>query len=294
MASFESKVLNNILRFSKIKNSIDKVFDNDEFGKGDINEPPKKLYQNMDIEKKITKGRNTFILKPKQKANNTYILYLHGGAYIYGFTKMHWKFLDILVRKSGCTIIACDYPLAPKFKYKDSFEMVIPIYKELVEKVGGENVIIMGDSSGGGFALALAQKIKEENYIKASQIILISPWLDVTLKNPEIKTIDSKDPILGISGLQRAGRAYAGDFDLNNYLLSPINGQVEGLGKISVFIGTNDILEPDARKFKSITEEKNININYYEYKDMVHVWPLLNLPESKKAIDQIITLVKSN
>jgi acetyl esterase/lipase len=61
------------------------------------------------------------------------------------------------------TIIAPDYPLAPKFTYKDSFEMVIPIYKELVSKVGGGNIILMDDSSGGGFALALAQKLREEN-----------------------------------------------------------------------------------------------------------------------------------
>jgi epsilon-lactone hydrolase len=151
----------------------------------------------------------------------------------------------------------------------------------------------MGDSSGGGFALALAQKMREENNDKANQIILLSPWLDITLKNTNISALDSEDPVLGISGLQRAGKAYAGDSDPNNYLLSPINGQVEGLGKISIFIGTKDILEADTRRFKSITKEKGININYYEYKDMIHVWPLFDLPESKKAIEQIISQVRS-
>ncbi|WP_461205903.1 hypothetical protein [Clostridium sp. DL1XJH146] len=64
--------------------------------------------------------------------------------------------------------------------------------------------------------------------------------------------------------------------------------------KISIFTGTNDILEPDALRFKSIDEEKGGNINYFEYKDIIHVWPFLNLPESKKAIGQIISLVGSN
>jgi len=100
--------------------------------------------------------------------------------------------------------------------------------------------------------------------------------------------------VLGISGLQRAGKAYAGDTDPNNYLLSPINGEIDGLGEISIFIGKRDILEADTSKFKTITKDKGININYYEYKDMIHVWPLFNLPESKDAIEQIIVLVKSN
>lgn len=294
MTSIQSKVLNIILRQANMKNSFDKVFESGNFGKGDVNEPPKKLYSSLNIEKIQAKGRNTFILKPKNGGNKTHILYLHGGGYIYGFNKIHWRFISTLVQALNCTIIAPDYPLAPEFTYEDSFEMIIPIYKKLITKVGGENVILMGDSSGGGFALALAQNMKEENIDKANQIILLSPWLDITLKNPDISDLDLEDPVLGINGLQKAGKAYAGDADPNNYLLSPINGQVEGLGKISIFIGTKDILEADTRKFKSITKDKGININYYEYKDMIHVWPLFNLPESKKAIEQIIMLVKSS
>jgi acetyl esterase/lipase len=294
MTSIQSKVLNSILRHANMKKSFEKVFDSGKFGKGDVNEPPQKLYSILNIEKIQAKGRNTFILQPKNGGNKTHILYLHGGGYIYGFNKIHWRFFNTLVQELNCTIIAPDYPLAPKFTYEDSFEMIIPIYKKLITKVGGENVILMGDSSGGGFALALAQNMKEENNDKANQIILLSPWLDITLKNTDISALDCEDPVLGIKGLQKAGKAYAGGTDPNNYLLSPINGQVEGLGKISIFIGTKDILEADTRKFRSITKDKGININYYEYKDMIHVWPLFNLPESKKAIEQIIMLVKYN
>ena len=293
MASIESKVLNIIFNCSNIKKSFDKVFDSGKFGKGDMNKPPKKLYSNLNIGKIQIKERNVFTLEPKKDGNKIHILYLHGGGYIYGFNKIHWRFFNTLIKATNCTIITPDYPLAPKFTYKDSFEMVIPLYRELVSKVGGENIILMGDSSGGGFALAVAQKMRKENIDNANQIILLSPWLDITLKNIDINTINSKDPILGISGLRRAGKSYAGDTDPNNYLLSPINGAVDGLGKISVFIGTKDILEADTRKFKRLTGEKGVNINYYEYTDMVHVWMFFNLPESKQAIDQIIDLIYS-
>ncbi|MFA9398083.1 MAG: alpha/beta hydrolase fold domain-containing protein [Clostridiaceae bacterium] len=291
MPSIQSKFLNIILKHSNIKSSFDRAFDSGKFGKGNICEPPEKLYSCLNIEKMQSEGRNVFILKPKNKPTKTHILYLHGGGYIYNFNKIHWRFLNTLVQTLNCTIIAPDYPLAPNYTYKDSFEMLIPIYKKLIDEVGEKNLILMGDSSGGGFALALAQKMKKENNNTANQIILLSPWLDISLKNKDISSIDSKDPILSISGLKRAGKAYSGSSSPDNYLLSPINGEIEGLGKISIFIGTNDILEADARKFKTIAQERNISINYFEYKDMFHVWPFFNLPESKKALGQIINLI---
>lgn len=313
MASTLSKILDFVLRSLHVKNSFDKIFNSRKFGKGDVNDPPKFLYTTLDIEKVETRLGNNFILKPKslvkldsdpivdidskielkKKMCGKHILYLHGGGYIHGFNSIHWLFLKTLTQELNCTIITPDYPVAPEFTYHQSFEMVIPIYKQLVATAGRENVILMGDSSGGGFALALAQKMHEQNAEMASQIILISPWLDITLKNKDIKDIDSKDPILGVNGLRRAGLAYAGETNPENYLLSPINGPIEGLGKISIFVGTKDILVADARKFKSMSQEKGIDINYFEYEDMLHVWPLFSLPESKMAIEQIKNLVNS-
>ncbi len=75
-------------------------------------------------------------------------------------------------------------------------------------------------------------------------------------------------------------------------MLSPVNGTFEGLGKINLFIGTRDILVADARKLKLSFDEKGIDMHYYEYKDMIHVWMLLNFPESKMAQREIIRLIK--
>ena len=250
------------------------------------------INKNIDTEinENIAAEKNGIIDAEK---NEKYVFYLHGGGYIHGFNSIHWLFLKTLAQELDCTIIAPDYPVAPEFTYHESFAMVIPLYKDLITKVGKDNVILMGDSSGGGFALALAQKMHEANIEIASQIILISPWLDITLKNKDIKAIDPQDPILGVKGLRRAGKSYAGKTNPNNYLLSPINGSVEGLGKISILIGTKDILVADTRKFKSIAQAKGVEINYYEYEDMLHVWPLFNLPESKIAIEQIKQIINT-
>lgn len=235
-----------------------------------------------------------FTLSPKDtlKGTGKHILYLHGGAYVQSFTLAHWNFLAMLVKESKSTVTAPDYPLAPTHTYKDAFSMVSKLYKNILENVDPSELIIMGDSAGGGFALALAQMLKKENIPQPYQVILLSPWLDISLNNPEIKNIDSSDVFLGLEGLKRAGIAYAGNSSLNNFLVSPVYGSIEGLGKISLFIGTREILLPDARKLKKIAEEKGVEVNYYEYPGMFHAWMLVNLPESKKAKKQILELLK--
>ena len=293
-ASTGSKILNSILRFVNFKSYLEKILDSGKINERNGKEPSRYLLLGLDLEKKQINGRTVFIIKSKKEKSKTNILFFHGGAYINNFSIIHWLLLRQIVKATKCTVIAPDYPLAPKNTYKDSFKMVIPIYEDLLAKVGGENIILMGDSSGGGFALALAEKMQEEHREKANQIILLSPWLDITLKNKEILKVDPKDPVLGIDSLKRAGKLYAGASDCNNYLLSPINGEIQGLGKISIFIGTNDILEPDARKFNKIAKEKGVEINYYESKDMIHTWMFFYLKESKETIKEIVNLIKSN
>jgi acetyl esterase/lipase len=267
------------------------------FGKFDFYqslEPPEEIRKICHVTKRQHNGGNVFTLTPKKSLPCRHILYLHGGAYVQNFTRQHWKFLSILVDYSNCTITAPDYPLAPKHTYLESFNMVMPLYKEIILQTAPSDVVLMGDSAGGGFALALAQKMLEEDVPQPGKIILLSPWLDITLENPEIKSIDPTDPFLGVRGLRKAASAYAGNTDPCNFMLSPVNGPLEQLGKISIFIGSKDIFVADTRKLNRLMEAKGIMLNYREYKDMVHVWMLLNFRESKQAREEIIKLICSD
>jgi len=255
-------------------------------------EPPRKMYEKYNIGKRELNGRNVFTLSPKGKAGEHHILYLHGGAFIKNFCKQHWQFLGRLVNELHCTVTAPDYPLAPKHTYKDAFEMVLPVYKELVKKVDPDNLTVMGDSAGGGMSLALAQRLRREKVEQPKNLILLSPWLDVTMSNADIGEVDEKDPMLGVQGLIAAGKMYAGDADPNCYLISPINGSLKGLGRITLFIGTHDVLIADCRKLKAKAEAEDVKIDYHEREGMMHVWMLFSFRESKDAMEQIIEAVR--
>lgn len=291
MASIESKLFHLLLRLINKKKLLDMQF---AFGKFDFNNsrvPPKQTVKICNVATYTANGRNVFVLSPKSRKATQHILYLHGGAYVQNFVRQHWKFLSDLVASTDSAVTAPDYPLAPKHTFIDAFPMVISVYREMVANVGSDNIVVMGDSAGGGFALALCQRLKEENLPQPRRIILLSPWLDLTLTNPEIGSIDSHDPFLGISGLRKAAVAYSGGYDLNNYRLSPINGSLDGLAPISIFIGSNDILVADARKLRMMAKQRGIEIDYHEYSGMVHVWMLLYFPESRHAQEKIKQLI---
>jgi acetyl esterase/lipase len=260
-----------------------------------VSEPaaiPRHYFKEFDITISTVNGRNVYEIAPKSEKLGKYILYLHGGAYINNVMKAHWDFVANLVRETGCVVILPDYHLAPSSTYKEAYVMIDEIYKMLLSKTDAGKVIFCGDSAGGGFALAFTQKLKSEERSQPQQLILISPWLDVSMTNPEIEAVQEKDPILNAETLILAGKAWAGNLDTKNYLVSPIYGDLSELTKISIFIGTDDVLYPDCEKLKSLLVGHNADLNYFKYPGMFHVWVLFPfIKESKCATTQICDLI---
>jgi acetyl esterase/lipase len=257
-------------------------------------EPPKKVQRNFNISKKDINGYCCYIIKPLNDVGKKHILYLHGGGFVYEIMSLHWEFIGKLVESLQCTITVPIYPLAPKHQYQEVFDMIVPIYQQIISDTKFEDVVIMGDSTGGGLGFSLAQLLKEINLPQPGNVILITPTLDVSFSNPEIHDMERLDPVSAVPALSDIVKWYSGDKGSKHYLISPIYGNFEGLGKISLFIGTHDILYPDAKRFKNMADEKGVKIGYYEYPSMIHIWPLHFFPESQKATQQIIDIINSS
>lgn len=257
---------------------------------------PVKIEEECKIDTYEFSGRKVFTIKNKNNVENKkYILYFHGGSYVAEATKNHWGFLEKMVKDTGYEVIMPDYPLTPKYNYKDVYNMVEPLYKEIVEKVGKDNLIIMGDSAGGGLALGLYEKLVEDNIELPIKTILISPWLNVRLENTEIKEIEKNDNILNKEALKLAGIAYAGEDGINKYLVNPVDGDLSKLSNIKIFIGTYDILYPDCKLLKERAEKVNGNVEIKEYDKAKHIWLIDNNSEqeiTQKAYKDLIEEIK--
>jgi len=299
MESFQSKLVKWVLKTINLKKrwqvTGEKLKKNmRKMQLSESNEPPKYITLRFNVVKKEVNGYPYYVIKPFKKVEQKHILFIHGGGYVFEIMALEWKFIARLLLSLHCTIIVPMYPLTPKHQYQEVFDMMVTIYEEIILTVKPKDIVVMGDSAGGGISLALAELLKEKNLTQPGNIILISPALDMSFSNPEIKEVEELDPISAVPGLVDITKWYGGEKGSQNYLVSPIYGNFEGLGKISLFIGTDDILYPDARKFKNIVDEKGIKINYHEYSSMIHIWPLFSFPESKKAKKQIIEIIKSS
>jgi epsilon-lactone hydrolase len=253
--------------------------------------PPIRISRNYMVETMQVNGRNIFIVAPKIINNDKIVFYLHGGAYIAGISWPHWRFIRKLIGNSGVKVAMVDYPVAPENSYTDTIDMVLKSYEMLLKNYLPSQIVFMGDSAGGGLALAIAQELHRKNLPQPASLILLCPWLDVTMSNQDIDAFEKKDSLLSRKALVSAGKHYAKDADRRNPLISPLYGGFDGLAPLHLFAGTHDLLTADARKLNELLKNKNANFHYHEYSHMFHVWMLFPIPEAKKVLHHIARII---
>ena len=233
--------------------------------------------------------------KSKKEVTNNHVIFFHGGAYIFEANPGHWKFAENIVKNSFCRMTLVDYPLAPEHTYKETFAAISGAFEKLLIHYPEDNYIFIGDSAGGGLALAFTQKLNQEKHkTRPVKVVLLSPWLDITLSNPEIRNQESLDYILTVKMLQNAGMKYSNGDNRDHYLLSPINGELEDLPETMVFYGTEELFYPDCKRLKSMIASDKQSIIFREYQKMQHDWALFPLPESKQVVDEICAFMKDH
>ena len=292
MPSIQSRAITVLLHLLRTKRTVNRLRQRVENGDRTYTEPSKHLHRIHQISKREINGHLVWTIAPKENAGDKHIIYLHGGVYVNSFASQHWTLISKLVQALNCTVIAPNYPHAPEHYVHDVFALLLPLYEELAASVGDANIVVMGDSSGGGISLALAQRLRDDGLDQPGHIVLLSPWLDATLSNPEIAAVDKIDPFLGVEGMKYGGEVYARDVDPRSYLVSPVYGSLKDLAPISLFIGTRDILYPDCRKLRYKAATEGARLNYRQYDGMVHNWMLGPMPEATQAIKEIIETIR--
>ena len=252
---------------------------------------PRDVFQSYDFKQEKFMSRDVFVIAPKGEKSNTVILYLHGGSYVGELEKYHWNFFKDIIDDTSSTIVVPDYPLAPEHTYVEVFKFMEPLYKEIVGKIDKETeFVIMGDSAGAGLALALYQRNGKLKNRLPDKTILISPWLDVRMENPEIDNI--KDPVLNKSLLKLSGQKYAGKNGMKSYMVNPVLGPTNKLKNVYILSGTKDMLNPDTKKFAAKNKEK---VEFIEYEDAIHNFLLMkhksDVAHAKDGYNKVVDIL---
>ncbi|MBO4898045.1 MAG: alpha/beta hydrolase [Clostridia bacterium] len=236
------------------------------------------------------KNGRVFYANEESKSGIT-VFYLHGGAYFMDFNRAHWKLINILIEKADAQVIAPSYRLLPFATWEEAFDLILPLYKEYCAAHPDEKIILMGDSAGGGLSLAVTEELKAEGIRMPDELVLLSPWVDISMENEEIKVYEPKDPFLTPGSLVTCGERWKGALDVHDPHVSPIYGDLKGIKNVTVFAGTDGILYPDITKFFNMLDEDPSN-ELIVAEGMNHVYPLFPIPEAKPAVDKIITVIK--
>jgi acetyl esterase/lipase len=221
------------------------------------------------------------------------LIYVHGGAFIDQITRQHWRFVSRLV-DAGCRVDVPLYGLAPQHAYREAFPFITAVHRHLLDHYPPESVTWAGDSAGAGLALAVTQTLPECGLPMPARLILLSPWLDITMSNPQIRQVEQRDPMLSSAGLIEAGRAWAGGDDPHDPRLSPINGPIAGLPPLDLYIGTADVFHPDARRLHKRAEQAGVAIRLTEVDGAFHVYALAPVPEAHAATQAIIATLQQS
>lgn len=235
-------------------------------------------------------GMQVFTLKGAEAG--PLVLYLHGGAYINGFNAYQWRFMDRLAREAGCEVVAPAYHLAPHADWRRAYADLTALYRHLLEAHPGRRLVLMGDSAGGGLALGLAEQWTRAGLALPERLILFSPWVDVSMENPDIPAYVAAEPILHLELVKVHGRAWANGADLRDPRVSPLFGDMAGLPPVDLYMGTRELLTPDLLLCRDALASAGVSVTLKVGRGLNHDWPLMPIPEARRAMKEILAAVE--
>jgi monoterpene epsilon-lactone hydrolase len=250
-------------------------------------EPPAAVRKRHDVRSRGVAGFACHTVTPRGRRPERAAVYLHGGAYISEIAPQHWALISRLA-DAGVTVEVPIYGLAPQHTYRDAYPFVTAVYRDLLSEVDASAVTLVGDSAGGGLALGFAQTLEAAGLPQPRRLVLLSPWLDLTLGNPELPAVQARDPWLSLVGLREVGPAWAGGDDPTDPRLSPLNGSLTELAPIDVYVGTRELCLPDVLLLRDRAAAGGAKVQVTVCEGAVHVYPLVPAPEGRAAARAIV------
>lgn len=216
------------------------------------------------------------------------ILQLHGGGYMGAVRNAYYVFAGLYNEVShGFAVLTPDYRVAPEHPYPAALEDAVASYEWLLERGWfGEQIIVAGDSAGGGLAMALTMYLRDHNMPMPGGIIAMSPWTDVTASGESYETNYENDPLFGNTRESLIYvNDYAGDHDPMDPYISPLFGDFRGFPPMLIQVGSREMLLSDSVDAAAKARQQGVKVRLSVYEGMFHVFQMayLNIPESKKA-----------
>lgn len=256
---------------------------------------PAEVTFTVTVEEGEYEGMQYFVLNAQDDPEKL-VFYFPGGSYTDIPRAVHFQFLNALAENTGAMTVLPVYPKVPNANAEESYAAVTAFYKDFMAEQDCARLFFMGDSAGGGMALSLAMQLRDAGIAGPDEMILLCPWVDVTMSNPDIAAYEKRDTALDKTQLARLGELWADEFSTTDPIISPLYGSVEGLGEIHLITSKGEILYPDIMLFADKLEAAGTDYDVTVSPGMFHVWPLYlmyNIPEVQETCWEIVDMVNN-
>lgn len=211
------------------------------------------------------------------------VFYFHGGAFVNQPNNQQLTMAARTPSETGCELVLMVYPKAPVYTCDEAYELCSAYIEQYVAENDCGKIVFMGDSAGGGLALGMAEYLKLCGTVAPEELILISPWAELTMENPELENAMKTDVMLGVDGLRRIAEYWAGELALTDYRVSPLYGDMSGLCPVTMFASETEGLYPDIIRLQDEMLEQGVECTLTVRKNMAHCWPICPIPEADEA-----------
>lgn len=259
----------------------------------ETHQPPVSVARRLDITHHRIEGDPVYEAAPKRVTSPKRVVYFHGGAFCFEMTGYHWRLIAELAERTGMCFTVPIYPLAPEHDFHAMFGMAMAAYRGVLAEDEAEDIAFMGDSAGANMALVLTMMAAEQGLPAPARHVLISPGLDMTLADDETQRAARDDPWLDIPGGLEAVRMYSAGIPVDDWRISPALGDLSALSRMLVFTGTRDLLSSGTIAFAEKARAAGIEVELVVEPGLFHVWPLIDMPEARRARARIVGFLKA-
>lgn len=260
------------------------------------------MRQNQDEEKKKIPEKRTDKTEDTAERllteNREVVLQLHGGGYVGKIKNAYRDFAVLYAKMPGeRAVLSVDYRVAPEDPYPAALEDACAAYQWLLEMgCKGDQIIVAGDSAGGGLALALCLYLKDKGEALPKKLVLMSPWTDLAATGDSYETNFEKDPLFGnTTDSMIYSNAYYGENDPKLPYISPLYGDYEGLPPMLFQVGGAEMLLSDSARAAKKAKAAGCEVQLTIYDGMFHVFQLgmKKMKESREAwreVEEFLTI----
>jgi epsilon-lactone hydrolase len=222
------------------------------------------------------------------------ILYIHGGAYGYCSTDTHRALAARIMTVSGVKVLLPEYRLAPEHPFPAALEDTLLAYHWLLNQGFQEsNIILAGDSAGGGLCVASTLLLRDRNEPLPAAVICLSPWMDLTSTGESYRKNKFKDPYITIELINHMAKQYVGKESLDHPLISPVYADFHGFPPLYIQVGSIELVLSDAVTLAQKAKEADVDVQLTIWKGMWHIFQISRtLPEARQATRDIGQFMK--